>query len=225
MAEDQISGPFRYSDRADAGHYLAKALAEYSGRPDTVVLALPRGGVLVALEIAQALAAPLDIVVVRKLGVPGREELAFGAIASGGERVLNGDVVATFGLSGELIEAVEARERDEIERRELAYRGQRPRITLTQKTAILVDDGLATGATMLAAVSAVRSRLPARVVVAVPTAAAETCARLRSEVDELVCPLVPGSFYAVSLWYDHFQQVSDEEVREALRSAWEAESR
>ncbi len=180
------------------------------------VLALPRGGVPVGLEIARALKAPFDVIVVRKLGVPGHEELAFGAIAFGGVRVLNEDVVRQLRLSEDLVEAVSERERVELERRESLYRGERPLPVLEGRTVVLVDDGLATGASMRAAVGAARTQAPARVVVAVPVAALETFNVLRDEVDELICPLTPASFRAVSLWYDYFEQMSDDEVRELL---------
>jgi putative phosphoribosyl transferase len=182
-----------------------------------VVLALPRGGVPVALEVARALDAPLDVLVVRKLGVPGQEELAFGALAPGGARVLNDEVLRHLGPGAErLIDAVSEREHAELERRERIYRGERPSAELKGKVVILVDDGLATGASMRAAIAAVRKQEPARIVVAVPTAARDTCASIRAEVDELVSPLMPRDFYAVSLWYENFEQLSDDEVREML---------
>jgi predicted phosphoribosyltransferase len=209
----------RFRDRAEAGRLLAERLTPYAGRPDVVVLALPRGGVPVAYEVARALNAPLDVFVVRKLGLPGHEELAVGAIASGGVRVLNEGVVAAAGLTPEAIEGVAERERAEIERREREYRGDRPPLSPEGKVAILVDDGLATGATMRAAIAAVRERSPARVVVAVPTAAPSTCDELAREVDELICLRTPEPFYAVGLWYDDFSQTSDEEVRELLERA------
>src|SRR5207244_11625152 len=179
-------------------------------------LALPRGGVPVGYEVGRALGAPLDIFVVRKLGVPGHEELGMGAIASGGVRLLNEDVVATAGVSPAAIEAVAARDAAAIRRRERAYRGDRPPPDLHGRTIILVDDGLATGASMRAAVAAVRRQGPSRVVVAVPAAAADTCETLRAEVDELVCVMTPEPFHAVGLWYDDFSQTSDEEVRQLL---------
>ena len=219
MHAGQIPIPSRFRDRADAGRYLAELLSDYAGRDDVVVLALPRGGVPVGFEVARALEAPLDVFVVRKLGVPGQEELAFGAIASGGAQILNPDVIRHVGLTSDLIESVSERERSELARRERLYRGDRPVSELASKTAILVDDGLATGASMRAAVAAVRAKGPARIVVAVPTAASEICAPLSAEVDELVCPLRPERFYAVSLWYDRFEQVSDDEVRTLLEKA------
>jgi putative phosphoribosyl transferase len=215
----QIPIPSRFRDRADAGRYLAELLSDYAGRDDVVVLALPRGGVPVGFEVARALEAPLDVFVVRKLGVPGQEELAFGAIASGGAQILNPDVIRHVGLTSDLIDSVSERERSELARRERLYRGDRPDSELASKTAILVDDGLATGASMRAAVAAVRAQGPARIVVVVPIAAPEICATLSAEVDELVCPLRPERFYAVSLWYDRFEQVSDDEVRTLLEKA------
>ena len=224
MQAGQSPIPRRFRDRTDAGRYLGELLSDYSGRDDVVVLALPRGGVPVGLEIARALKVPLDVFVVRKLGVPGHEELAFGAIASGGARILNRDVIRQLGLTSELIDAASKREQSELARRERLYRGDQPDRTLADRTVILVDDGLATGASMRAAIVAVRAQSPARIVVAVPTAALETCAALSAEVDELICPLRPESFYAVSLWYDRFEQVSDDEVRTLLERAMRAET-
>jgi putative phosphoribosyl transferase len=221
VRENETAAPRSFRDRADAGRRLASLLERYAGRDDVVVLALPRGGIPVALEIARALAAPLEAFVVRKLGVPGHEELAFGALATGGARVLNAEVVDHLGLGPALIESVTERERRELERRERLYRDVRPPRPLAGKTVVLVDDGLATGASMRAAVAAARAQKPARIVVAVPVAAAATCDLLRSEVDELVCPLTPESFYAVSLWYERFEQLTDAEVRELLASAEE----
>src|SRR5450756_512278 len=211
--------PSRFRDRADAGRYLGELLSDYAGRSDVVVLALPRGGVPVGFEVARALEVPLDVFVVRKLGVPGHEELAFGAIASGGTRILNPDVIRYLGLTSDVIDTVSERERGELERRERLYRGERPSTELEAETVILVDDGLATGASMRAVVAAVRAREPAKIVVAVPTAALDACASLSAEVDELVSPLRPENFRAVSLWYDRFEQVSDEEVRTLLERA------
>ncbi len=209
----------RFRDRAEAGRLLAERLRGYAGRDDVVVLALPRGGVPVGYETAQALGVPLDVFVVRKLGVPGHEELAFGAIASGGVRVLNEGVVDAVGMSDDVLERVAERELAEVQRREAAYRGGRDPADLEEKVAILVDDGLATGASMRAAVQAVRARRPARIVVAVPTAAASTCDELAREVDELICLRTPEPFYAVGLWYDDFSQTTDQEVRELLARA------
>jgi len=209
-----MSGRFR--DRREAGRLLAERLRMEGDGSDTVVLALPRGGVPVAAEIAHELAVPLDVFVVRKLGVPGHEELALGAIASGGVRVLNQGVVDAARMSPEAVERVARRELEEVERREAAYRGGRPPVETAGKRVILVDDGLATGATMRAAVAAVRATDPARIVVAVPIAAASTCEELAREVDEIVCLRTPEPFYAVGLWYEDFSQTTDEEVRALL---------
>lgn len=208
-----------FRDRRDAGERLARALAHLRGRTDLLVLALPRGGVPVAYEVAAALGAPLDVFVVRKLGVPGQEELAMGALASGGLRVLNQDVVETLDLSPPTIDLVTRREAEELARRERLYRGERPPLSATGRTVILVDDGLATGSTMRAAAIALRQHGPARVVVAVPVAARQTCELLRREVDEVVCLSTPAPFFAVGQWYADFGQTSDEEVSELLRRA------
>jgi len=213
-------GAFR--DRRAAGRLVAAKLARYAERPDVVVLALPRGGVPVAYEVAQALDAPLDVFAVRKLGLPGHEELAMGAVATGGVRVLNEQIVRALSLPPDLIDAVAAREQQELARRERLYRGDRPPLDVRGRTVILVDDGLATGATMHAAIEALRAQQPARIVVAVPTAAPETCEALRAKADEVVCAITPEPFYAVGLWYDDFSQTSDDEVRQLLaRSAEE----
>ncbi len=209
-----ISRPFR--DRVNAGKVLAEHLRKYTGRPDVIVLALPRGGVPVAYEVARALGAPLDVFIVRKLGVPGHEEYAMGAVASGDVRVVNEDVIRGLGLNDVAIERVAARELAELNRRERLYRGDRQEPDLKGRTVILVDDGLATGSTMKAAVKALRARGPARIVVAVPIAAADTCEALRREVDEVVCAVTPEPFHAVGLWYDDFRQTSDEEVHDLL---------
>jgi predicted phosphoribosyltransferase len=214
MAETQV-----FRDRRHAGQVLARALVRYADRPDVIVLALPRGGAPVAFEVAQALHAPLDVFVVRKLGLPGHEEYAMGAIASGGVRVLDDELVRSVGLSERTVEAVTQHEQQELERRERLYRDGRREPELRGKTVILVDDGLATGSTMRAAVKALRDRQPARIVVAVPTAAAQTCERLRGEADEVVCASTPHPFRAVGLWYDDFSQTSDDEVRELLARA------
>jgi putative phosphoribosyl transferase len=208
-------GP-RFADRSDAGRRLAERLTQYAGRDDVVVLGLPRGGVPVAFEVARSLGVPLDVFVVRKLGVPGHEELAMGAIASGGVRVLNADVLAATLVPPEAVEAVAARELERVESQERAYRGERPSIDVHGRVVILVDDGLATGATMRAAVAALRDRGAGRIVVAVPTAPIETCEALRREVDEILCALTPDPFMAVGLWYRDFAPVSDEQVRELL---------
>jgi len=209
----------RFRDRREAGRELAARLADYAGRPDVVVLALPRGGVPVAFEVAQRLGAPLDVFVVRKLGVPGHEELAMGAIASGGVRVLNEDVVRALGIPDEVVERVTAREQEELARRERLYRGARPPLAVEGRTVVLVDDGLATGATMRAAVQALRRAGAARIVVGVPVAAPDSCAALRGEVDDLVCVEIPPLFFAVGQAYEDFSPTSDDEVRELLARA------
>ena len=215
----------RFRDRAEAGRVLAERLRAYAGRDDVIVLALPRGGVPVAYEVAKELGAPLDVFVVRKLGVPGHEELAMGAIASGGVLVLDEGVVRPLGISHAQIQRAVETELRELERREAAYRAGRGPLELGGKTVILVDDGLATGSTMRAAALAVRRHEPRRVVVAVPVAAAETCAEFRDEVDEIVCAVVPRPFHAVGLWYEDFSQTSDEEVSDLLaRAADQAEA-
>jgi putative phosphoribosyl transferase len=211
----------RYQDRSAAGRRLAERLMAYAHRSDAVVLALPRGGVPVAFEIAVALNAPLDVFLVRKLGVPGHEELAMGAIAAGGVRVLNTEVVRLLHISDAIIEAVAAQEQQELERRARHYRAGRPALDVRGCTVILVDDGLATGATMRAAVAALRQQQPARIIIAVPVAASVTCDELRAEVDEIVCAATPEPFYAVGLWYEDFSQTTDAEVRDLL--AWAAE--
>jgi predicted phosphoribosyltransferase len=209
-----------FRDRREAGQLLAAALSRYAGRPDVVVLALPRGGVPVAYEVAQALGAPLDVFVVRKLGVPGHEELAMGAVATPGVRVLNEEVVRGLGIPARMIEAVAAREQAELARRERLYRGDRPAVDVHGRTVILVDDGLATGASIHAAIQALRQRQPARIVVAVPIAAPDRCEALKDQVDDVVCAVTPEPFHAVGLWYDDFSQTTDDEVRELLaRSA------
>lgn len=209
----------RFRDRAEAGRALAANLRAYAGRDDVLVLALPRGGVPVGDEVARALGAPLDVFIVRKLGVPGQEELAMGAIATGGVRVLNEFVVRQLGIAGHVIDAVARREQAELERRAREYRGDRPPPEVRGRTVILVDDGLATGATMRAAAAALRRQGPARVVVAVPVAAAETCDALADEVDEVVCTLTPEPFYGVGMWYEDFAQTTDAEVRARLSRA------
>jgi putative phosphoribosyl transferase len=205
-----------YRNRTEAGRYLASQLGDYANRPDVLVLALPRGGVPVAFEVARALHAPLDIFLVRKLGVPGHEELAMGAIAMGGVRVLNEEVVRYLSIPGEMIEAVAADEQLELERREKLYRGSRPAPDVRGKTVILIDDGLATGSTMRAAAKALREQQPGRIVVGVPVSSSATCDEFRDEVDEIVCALTPEPFHGVGRWYEDFSQTSDEEVRELL---------
>lgn len=212
-----------FRDRAEAGRYLAERLGAYANRPDVLVLALPRGGVPVAFEVARALDAPLDLFLVRKLGFPGHEEFAIGAIASGGVRILDEEVVRTFGVSREEIERVMARERQELTRRERLYRDDRPAPDVGAHVVILVDDGLATGSTMRAAIAALRIEGARKIVVAVPVAPRETCDAIRAEVDEIVCAETPEPFRAVGLWYDDFGQTTDEEVRDLLaRSAHES---
>jgi putative phosphoribosyl transferase len=208
-----------FRNRIDAGRDLAVKLRAFAGRSDVVVLALPRGGVPVAFEVAQALHAPLDVFLVRKLGVPGHPELAMGAIASGGVRVLNEDVVRMLRIPDDLIDAVATDEQQELERRERAYRGDRPSPDLHGRTVILVDDGLATGSTMRAAVAALRQQGPARIVVAVPVGAAETCAEMQEVADEAICARTPDPFYAVGLWYSDFSQTTDAEVHDLLQMA------
>jgi predicted phosphoribosyltransferase len=210
----------RFRDRTEAGRLLAGKLTAYANRPDVLVLALPRGGVPVAYEVSRALGAPLDVFLVRKLGVPGYEELAMGAVATGGVRVLNEQVVGGLRIPEHVIEAVAASEQQELARRERLYRGERPPPDVRGRTVILVDDGLATGATMHAAIKALRGQQPARIVVAVPTGSPETCEQLKEEVDDVICAITPEPFHAVGLWYQEFSQTTDEEVRDLLaRSA------
>jgi len=206
-----------YNNRSEAGKYLAALLTSYADRDDVLVLALPRGGVPVAFEVAKELRAPLDIFLVRKLGLPGHEELAMGAIATGGIRVLNDDVVDYLEISDDVIDSIAAKELRELERRERAYRGNRSEPDVHGKTVILVDDGLATGSTMRAAAAALRQQAPARIVVAVPVSARETCDEYRMGVDEIICAATPGRFYGVGRWYRDFSQTTDEEVRELLK--------
>src|SRR6202163_4074582 len=232
--------PGLFRDRRDAGRLLAEKLAAYANRRDVLVLALPRGGVPVAYEVARALGAPLDVFVVRKLGVPGYEELAMGAVATGGVRVLNDQLVERLGIPEHIIDAVAARERRELARRERLYRGGRPppgahgrtvvvlggRLALFRggrpppdahgRTVILVDDGLATGATMHAAIQALRQQNPARIVVAVPTASPETCEEMKARADDVICAITPEPFQAVGRWYQEFSQTTDEEVAALL---------
>jgi putative phosphoribosyl transferase len=209
----------RFRDRKDAGRQLAAKLAAYAGDPSVLVLGLPRGGVPVAFEVAAALQAPLDVFVVRKLGVPGHRELAMGALASGGVRVLNPEVINALHIPAAMIDAVAAQEQQELDRQQQAYRGEAPFPSITGRTVIVVDDGLATGSTMRAAVRALRQSHPARVVVAVPVGAAETCRSLAREADQVVCCSVPETFYAISLWYEEFSQTTDQEVRDLLEAA------
>ena len=205
-----------YRNRSEAGKHLAAKLTTYANRDDVLVLALPRGGVPVAFEVAKALGAPLDVFLVRKLGLPGHEEFAMGAIASGGVRVLNDEVVDYLEISDEVIDAIAAIELEELERRERVYRGGRPKPVVDGKTVILIDDGLATGSTMRAAVAALRQLNPARIVVAVPVSAPETCDEYKMGVDEIICAATPKRFYGVGRWYRDFSQTTDEEVSELL---------
>jgi putative phosphoribosyl transferase len=208
-----------FQNRTDAGRRLAARLTSYAHRTDVLVLALPRGGVPVAYEVAKVLNAPLDVFLVRKLGVPGHEELAMGAIAGGGVRVLNEDIVNYLRIPDEVINAAAAREQRELERQSRAYRGNRLPPDVKGRVVILIDDGLATGSTMRAAAASLRLQKPRRIVVAVPVSSRETCDELRSEVDEIVCAVTPEHFQGVGLWYEDFSQTSDEEVRELLNAA------
>ena len=212
-----MSIPFQ--NRSEAGQLLAGKLIDYKNRSDALVLALPRGGVPVGLEVALVLEAPLDVFLVRKLGVPGHEELAFGAIATGGVRVLLQDIVHSYRISQGDIEAVAGREHTELERRERLYRGGLPASDPAGRTVILVDDGLATGATMLAAVRALRKENPKQIIVGVPVASIEACDDFRPEVDKIVCAATPDPFYAVGFWYRDFTQTTDEEVHRLLEQA------
>jgi predicted phosphoribosyltransferase len=207
-----------FADRREAGRQLAARLRDYAGS-NTIVLALPRGGVPVAYEVARALGAPLDVFIVRKLGVPGHEEFALGAIASGEVVVLNPELANQLGLSRQDIQTIIEAERRELDRRERAYREGAPPLDVRGRTVILVDDGLATGATMLAAIAALRKLGPARIVVAVPVAAPETCEAMAGAADEVVCAVTPQPFHAVGLWYDNFAQTTDDEVRALLHAA------
>jgi len=209
----------RFRDRNEAGKLLANQLSHYSGQQDVLVLGLPRGGVPVAIEVARALGVPMDIFIVRKLGVPGREELAMGAIASGDVRVVNDRVAVRSGINERTVAQVLLREKQELKRREHTYRGDRPAPNIKGKTAILIDDGLATGSTMRAAIIGVRAHDPARVVVAVPIAAPEICAEIANEVDEIVCLRQPATLLGIGTWYEDFSQLSDEEVKALLEKS------
>jgi predicted phosphoribosyltransferase len=209
----------QFSNRSEAGRFLSENLATYANRNDAIVLALPRGGVPVAAEVAKRLNAPLDVFVVRKLGLPEHPELAMGAIASGGVRVFNGEVVNALRIPDEVIDAVSAEELTELQRREKAYRADRPPLELEGKTVIVVDDGIATGSTMLAAVSALRQLNAARIIIAAPVIAASTYREMQRAADEVAAVVVPEHFYAVGQWYEDFSQTSDEEVRELLAQA------
>lgn len=218
-----MNGERPYRNRCEAGRILGQQVRQKVNAPHVVVLALPRGGVPVALEVARAIGARLDVFVVRKLGAPIQPELAMGAIASGGIRVLNDTVIAELGITEKDIAAVADREAAELTRREKSFRGNQPPAELRGRVVVLVDDGLATGSTMRAAIAAVRQRDPQRVVVAVPVGARETCAQLAHEVDTLICPLQPDALYAIGMWYEDFAQTTDEEVREALALAAQEE--
>lgn len=211
-----------FRNRREAGRRLAAELREYAGRPDAIVLALPRGGVPVGYEIAEALHVPLDVFVVRKLGLPWQEELAMGALASGNVRVLDEDLIRVARVTPEDVARVTAVEQAELERRERRYRGDRPFPHLQGRTIILVDDGLATGSTMRAAVAALRKEQPARIVVAVPVSATETCDAFRDIADEIICAETPEPFQAVGLWYEDFSQTTDDEVHELLEHSQHA---
>jgi putative phosphoribosyl transferase len=213
-----------FRDRGDAGRQLAERLRHHADRGDVLVLALPRGGLPVGYEVARALHAPLDVMIVRKLGVPGQSELAMGAIASGGVRVVNEEVVRELGISGAVLERVAAREQVELERRERLYREDRPLPRIAGRTVILIDDGIATGSTMRAAVAALRAQSPARIVVAVPTAPPSTCSEFGREVDEFVCVVTPEPFFAIGMDYEEFPQVADSSVREILQRAASADA-
>jgi len=208
-----------YYNRREAGVVLARRLAAYAGRPDVIVLGLPRGGVPVAYEVARALDAPLDVFVVRKLGLPGQEEMAMGAVASGDTVVLNRNLIRTMGIPDAGVARVLSAERHELARREHAYRGDRPPVAVAGKIVILADDGLATGSSMLAAVEALKQRQPARLVVAAPVGAAETCSALGRYADDVVCAITPTPFDGVGAWYADFRQTTDDEVRDLLRRA------
>jgi len=217
--------PKRFRDRPESGRLLAAKLTAYANRPDVLVLALPRGGVPVAYEVARALQVPLDVFVVRKLGVPGHEELAMGALAPDGVRILNQEVVKALRIPGSIIDEVAAEELEELKRRERLYRGSRPPPDLRGRMVILVDDGLATGATMRAAIRALRQQQLARIVVAVPTASPDTCEALGTEADEVICAMTPRPFLSVGHWYDDFTQTTDEEVRRLLAQRQQPEDR
>jgi len=208
-----------FLNRTDAGHKLAARLAVYANRSDVIVLGLPRGGVPVAFEVARALHAPLDVFLSRKLGVPGQEELAFGALASGGVRVLDQDIIREVGISDEDVERVTETVKKELERRERVYRAGRPSLQLEGRVVLLVDDGIATGSSIRAGVNALKQMKPARLVIAVPVAPASTCHRLKAEVDELVCLHTPELFFAIGQFYEDFSQLTDEEVIDLLRQS------
>lgn len=209
-----------FANRTEAGQKLVSRLEKYAGHDDAIVLGAPRGGVPVAFEVATALKLPLDVFILRKLGVPGHEELAFGAIASGDVRVIDQDIVEGYGMSASDVADVIQREEREMRRRDLAYRGGRPPLNVNGLTVILVDDGIATGASILAGIRALRQMKPARIVVAVPVAPPSTCSRLRAETDELVCLEIPEGFFGVGQFYADFSEVKDQEVNDLLARAW-----
>lgn len=217
---EEATMTFLFKNRFDAGRYLATRLEAYRHRPDVLVLGLPRGGIPVAAEVARLLDAPLDVFVVRKLGVPGQEELAMGAIATGGIRILNHEIVRVLQIPDHVIDRATEQEQEELRRRERAYRGDRPPPEVHGKTVILIDDGLATGASMRAAVAALHQQEPARIVVAVPVAAEDTCAEFKHQVDDIICASTPEPFLGVGRWYEDFAQMTDQEVREILERAW-----
>ncbi|MBW4448420.1 MAG: phosphoribosyltransferase [Spirirestis rafaelensis WJT71-NPBG6] len=208
-----------FKDRTAAGKLLAEKLVAYANRSDALVLALPRGGVPVAFEVAKALNAPLDVFVVRKLGVPGQKELAMGAIADGGVRILNEDIIRDEKIDPEAIEKVTVEEQQELQRRQNLYRGDRPKPVIQGRTILLIDDGLATGATMRAAIAALHKQQPAKIVVGVPTSSPQTCQEIKSQVDEIICAQTPSPFYSVGFWYEKFPQTTDQEVRDLLNQA------
>lgn len=214
-----------FKNRIEAGWLLAEALQSYAGHTDILILALPRGGLPVAFEVAQALGAPLDLMLVRKLGVPGQEELAMGAIATGGIKVLNQELVKNLRIPDVAIDSVVNKEKKELERREQAYRGDRPVPEIGNRRVILVDDGLATGATMRAAVLALRQQQPAKIIIGVPVAPPDAVEELRREADEVICLATPEPFFAIGSWYVNFPQTSDEEVRDLLARAWMQEEK
>ncbi|KTD61757.1 phosphoribosyltransferase [Legionella spiritensis] len=211
----------KYSNRREAGKFLAKQLSDYANDPDVIVLALPRGGVPVAYEVAKALSVPLDVYIVRKLGVPGHEELAMGALASGGTMIFNEEIINTLFISEDAINQVIQAEENELKRREQIYRGKRPFPDLSNKTIILVDDGIATGATMRAAINGLYKQNPARIIIAVPVAALSTYEEMSVLADSIICPLKPVNFHAVGLWYSDFSQTTDKEVTDLLARAHE----
>ncbi|MGI2902267.1 phosphoribosyltransferase [Tolypothrix sp. VBCCA 56010] len=209
-----------FKDRRLAGQVLAVKLAAYANRADVLVLALPRGGVPVAFEVAKALNAPLDVFVVRKLGVPGQKELAMGAIASGNVRILLEDIIRQEKIATEAIEKVTAKEQQELNRRQTLYRGDRPKLAIAGRTIILIDDGLATGATMRAAIAALHKQQPEKIVVAVPVSSPQTYQEIKSLIDEIICADTPSPFYCVGLWYEKFPQTTDQEVRDLLNQSF-----